>query len=60
MLSKSRLTRADEESRCLALINSLVELEHEFQVLDLPSDSRDMLQTLLETCRRDFRGRFSR
>jgi hypothetical protein len=59
-MSNYRVTRADEESRYLSLSNSLVELDYEFRVLGLPSDSRDVLQALLERCRCDFRARFSR
>ena len=56
-MSDFRLTRADEESRYLSLINSVVELEHEFRVMDLPSDSREMLQSLLERCPEEERTR---
>ena len=58
-MSNYRVKRADEESRYLSLSNSLVELDYEFRVLGLPSDSRDV-QALLERCRCDFRARFSR
>ena len=51
---------ADEESRYLALLNALSELDHDFQERNVPAEACHMLGQLTELCRSDYRERFSR
>jgi hypothetical protein len=58
MSGKSNPARRDEESRYLALLNALTEINHGMVKLDAPISARDMLAQLIGLCRSDFSRRF--
>jgi len=50
----------DEESRYLALLNALSEIDHEMVERDVPITVRQRLAEVIELCRADFSCRFGR